>query len=173
MLTKADIEQYFIAEKNASLFLLFAGAAAVVAAIMLLVLYKSGFGKGMAATLMVLGVWQLYLGYAVYRQDEIRDRRRIDAVYAFDLDPVKLGTKEVPEVTHAVASIKRFLLIELVLIVAGIVLWLKFRQEAIWGGVGLGLILGTLLMLGVEYFVYSKNMDYLRKLREFTASKIT
>lgn len=167
MLTKADIEQYFIAEKNASLFLLIAGALAITAAIILLLVLKTDFVKGIGVMLMMMGVWQVYLGYNVYSKNEHRDKRRIDAVYAFDLDPGKLTAKEIPEVSHALGAIKRFLMIEAVILVTGIVLWLKFKQSSLWGGVGVALIGTTLLMLSVEYFVYKKNETYLQKLQAF------
>lgn len=170
MLTKADIEQFFITEKNASLFLLIAGVLALVAAIALAVFCKTALAKGLAASLLILGLWQVFLGYSHYKKDDVRNQRRVNAVYAYDLDPQQLTEKEIPMVKQALASIKRFIGIELAIILVGLMVWFVFRQKASFiTGVGLGLLLGTILMLTTELLVYSKNTQYLQKLLEYTA----
>lgn len=170
MLTRADIEQYFIAEKNAAVFMMLAGAAAILAAIVLLVFFKTGLTRGMAAGFVVLGLLQLFLGYSAYRREEALKNRRIEAVYSFDLDPGKLKIKELPEVVRSVRAIQRFLIIEGVILMVGAFLWIYYRQgNPLLAGVGIALVIAGLIMTGTEYFVYRHNKIYLRQLEIFTA----
>ena len=90
MLTKADIEQYFIAEKNAAMLFLILGAAAVLIAVGFFIFLKSPVYKGAAWPLIILGALQMGVGYTIYARS---DNQRIDIVYAYDMNPGKLKTE--------------------------------------------------------------------------------
>src|ERR1700712_3680723 len=98
MFSKADIEKYFIAEKHAGLFLLIAGIIALVVACVILFCWKTNFARGVTASLLVAGLLQVFTGYIAYSHS---DERRIDNVYAFDMNPSKLKLVELPRVQAA------------------------------------------------------------------------
>ncbi|MFT3704252.1 MAG: hypothetical protein QM802_17930 [Agriterribacter sp.] len=155
MLSKTDIEQYFIAEKNAGLFFLLAGIAAVCIALAFFIFFKTNLHKGMAWPLLILGIIQAIVGYTIYSRS---DQQRIDNVYAFDMNPGKLKSQELPRMQKAVKSISLFLWIELITLIVGISLLAVNRQffshnsaapyNALWLGVGIVLIVEALLLSG-------------------------
>ncbi len=173
MLDKTDIEQYFIAEKNAGLFFLVAGIVAIVIAIVLLVFLKGNVSKGLAWPLIVLGLLQAIVGYTVYNGS---DKQRIDNIYAFDMNPGKLKTAELPRMQKAIKGITAFLVLELLAFIAGIVLlWVNrrflsgtlFSSATIWLGVGLALVLQSLLMAAADFAAYRRSVKYTGQLERF------
>lgn len=167
MLTKADIEQYFLAEKNASLVFLVAGVIGIVMSIILLLLLKTSFYKGMALVCCVFGLTQLIVGYNIYRK---ADRQRVDIVYAYDLNPDKIGNTELPRVTKALAGIRSIMIAELLAFVIGMILLLTFRASAgkeIWLGVGLALIIQGTMALIFDIRAYRRTQNYFLRLTEF------
>src|SRR5215510_3666834 len=93
MLTKADIEKYFIAEKQLGFYGLFIAAAFIITAVILFFFLKTNFYKGAAIPLAAIGLLLLTAGFTIYkRSDEDRQRN----VYAYDLDPGELRNKELP-----------------------------------------------------------------------------
>ncbi|HRQ49482.1 MAG TPA: hypothetical protein PLR74_03045, partial [Agriterribacter sp.] len=125
MLTRADIEQYFIAEKNAGMLLLIAGMAAIVIALIFFIFLKAPLYKGAAWPLIVLGAIQMATGYGIYAKS---DQRRIDMVYAYNMDPGRLKTEELPRIEKAVRHITAFLALECILLAAGVVLLWAIRH---------------------------------------------
>src|SRR6185312_12228264 len=111
MLTKTDIEQYFMAEKSAGLFFLIAGIAAISVSVAFFIFFKTNIYKGMAWPLVLLGLIQIIVGYKIYTDS---DHQRIDNVYAYDMNPAKLKSVELPRMEKAVKSITVFLWIELI-----------------------------------------------------------
>ena len=173
MLTKTDIEQYFIAEKNAGLFFLVAGIVAIALAILLLVFLKGNVCKGLAWPLIVLGLLQAIVGYSVYSGS---DKQRIDNIYAFDMNPGKLKTAELPRMQKAVKAITVFLVLELLAFIAGIVLlWMNrrflsgtlFSSGTIGLGVGLALVFQSLLMAAADFAAYRRSVQYTGQLQSF------
>ena len=68
MLTKADIEKYFIAEKQESLVFLVSGLVAILLALIFYFAVKSSISRGAALPLLVLGLMQAVAGYTVYKE---------------------------------------------------------------------------------------------------------
>ena len=177
MLTKTDIEQYFIAEKNAGLFFLVAGIAAIAIAILLLVSLKGSVSKGLAWPLIVLGLLQAIVGYTVCSGS---DKQRIDNIYAFDMNPGKLKTAELPRMQKAVKGITVFLVLEALTFIAGIVLLFVnrrflsgtlFSSGTIWLGVGLALVFQSLLMAAADFAAYRRGVKYTGQLESLANSK--
>lgn len=173
MLNKSAIEQYFLAEKNAGLLFLIVGLMSIALAIVFYFFLKTEFYKGAAYVLIVTGLVQAGVGYSVY---SLSDKQRIDNVYAFDMNPDKLKTVEIPRMQKALSGIKLFLGIELVLLVAGIVLFIKNKSPhdgmySLWTGVGIALIIQALLLAGADYFAYKRAKTYFDGLSTFTGVK--
>ena len=173
MLTKTDIEQYFIAEKSAGLFFLIIGIVGIVAAIALLVFVKGNVCKGLAWPLIILGSLQAIVGYTVYSKS---DKQRIDNIYAFDMNPGKLKAAELPRMQHAVKGITFFLTLEILAFITGIVLLCVnrrflsgalFSSGTVWSGVGLALVLLSVLMAAADFAAYRRAVKYTGQLERF------
>ena len=93
MITKTDIEKYFIAEKQESLLFIGIGIAAIILAALGLFLWKTQCWKGAAVPLVAIALLQIIVGYTVYSRS---DDQRIDAVYKLDMNPQELIHKEIP-----------------------------------------------------------------------------
>lgn len=173
MFDKSEIEQYFIAEKNAGLFFLIAGIVAIVVAIAIFIFLKSNLYKGLAWTLIVLGLLQAIVGYTIYSRS---DKQRTDTVYAFDMNPVKLKTVELPRTQKVVKSITVFLWLELLTFIIGIILiWAQRRfltgsslsAAPVWLGVGFVLVFQSILMAAADFSAYRRSAKYAQQLENF------
>ena len=176
MLTKAGIEQYFIAEKNAGMLLLITGAAAIIIAVAFFIFLKTPLYKGAAWPLIILGTVQMATGYSVYTKS---DKQRINIVYAYDMNPDKLRTEELPRMEKAVKGITVFLVLEFILLAAGMVLlWtnrsffvnMQTGNAAFWTGAGIILIMQSLLLSGIDYSAHKRGSAYREQLRQKTSS---
>lgn len=176
MFSKTDIEHYFIAEKNAGLFFLVAGIIAIAIAISLFVFLKSNIYKGIAWTLIILGLIQAIVGYTIYNRS---DKQRTDNVYAFDMNPGKLKTVELPRMQKVAKSITFFLSLELLTFIIGIILIWMHRQfltgsglsaAPVWLGVGLALVFQSILMAAADFSAYKRSAKYALQLENFVCN---
>lgn len=171
MLTKTDIEQYFFSEKNAGLILMIAGAVAIIAAIAFLIFIKTNTYKGIAIPLILMSIAQLAMGYSPYSKS---DKQRIDNVYAFDMNPDKLKTAELPRMQKMIHSVKLFLGVELAVLLAGVILIVVNKQTAdsmpskpLWQGIGIGLAIQALIFFSIDLFVFKSAKKYTAGLEQF------
>ncbi len=165
MLTRADIEKYFTAEKQMALFFVVLGLLAVGLAVWFLFLQKNPVLKGMGLPFIVLGLLQAIAGYAVYQRS---DKQRIDLVYAYDMNPSVLRQAELPRMEKVNSRFGIFLAVEVALLIAGVVLFFLYRQapEKQWFyGLGLGLLLQGLVMLAGDGFAFSRARTYTTALK--------
>lgn len=174
MLTKADIEQYFIAEKNTGILLLIIAAAVVLLALVCIAFLKSPFYKGAAWPLIVLGIVQAVAGYTLYARS---DRMRINAVYAYDMNPDKLKTEVLPAAEKAAKREVIYVALGFIMLASGILIVWKNRvsfsgaghsASAFWAGIGLALIIQVLLLSVVCYPACKRGKAFMVKLKEFT-----
>lgn len=174
MLNKSGIEQYFLAEKNAGLLLVIFGVAWIILALVFLFFLKTGFYKGSAYVLMVAGLLQAGVGYSIYRKS---DKQRVDNVYAFDMNPNKLMTNELPRMEKAISGIKWFIAFEILLFVAGIIFFLKSKTQhsavihSVWAGIGAVLVIQALFLVAFDYQAYKRGKIYLDDLKVFARFK--
>ena len=117
MLTKTDIEKYFIAEKQESLVFLVIGIAAIILALILYFMVKTQVYRGAAIPLLVLGLMQAVAGYSVYVKS---DDQRISQVYAYDMNPDQLKTIELTRMRKVKTNFILYRWIEIGLFIAGI-----------------------------------------------------
>lgn len=167
MLTKTDIEKYFLAEKQIGLIFFIIGIVAVVLAIVFYFVLRTGFYKGAAVPLLLIGLIQLIVGFAIFQKSD-GDRKR--NVYAYDMDPQQLKEKELPRMQRITKSFAIYKSVEVLLIVAALVLILVCRNKpdkAFWVGLGITLLIQALLMLGADYSAEKRAKDYTLKLEEF------
>ena len=93
MLTKIDIEHYFIAEKSESLLFIIIGAAAIQLALVFFFYLKTKWYKGAAIPLLTVGLMHCVAGAVIYARS---DQDRIRNLYAYDMNPGELQTMNCP-----------------------------------------------------------------------------
>ncbi|AXY76436.1 hypothetical protein D3H65_21625 [Paraflavitalea soli] len=167
MLTKTDIEKYFMAEKQIGLIFFIIGIVAVALAIVCFFVLRTSFYKGTAWPLVLIGLIQLIIGFAVFQRSD-GDRQR--NVYAYDMDPQQLKEKELPRMQKVSKSFTIYKSVEMVLIVASIILILVYRskpEKMFWVGLGIALLIQAIMMLGADYSAEKRAKAYTSKLEEF------
>lgn len=170
MFTKAGIEKYFMAEKQESLLFVLIGVTGILSAIVFLFFLKSGFYKGAALPLLLVGLLLAVVGYTVYKRSD-DDRKR--NVYAYDLNPSELKEKETPRMETVMKNFVIYRWVEIILLLAGLGLYIYFMRDLsndFWRGLGLGLAIMALLALTADFFAEKRGRIYLNGLKEFTNS---
>ncbi len=161
MFSKADVEKYFVAEKSESLLFIIIGIAAIIAAVVFFFWLKTPFYKGAAIPLLAIAILQITVGYTVYSRS---DKQRIDIVYKMDLNPSAIQQKELPRMEKVMQNFVLYRWVEIVLLLAGLVLFFVYRNEsakAFWCGLGIALALQAAVMLAADYFAESRGKVYL------------
>jgi hypothetical protein len=172
MFTKADIEKYFMAEKQESLLFLGIGIVAIVLALVFYFACKTPLYKGAAFPLLLIGLMLGVVGFTVYKRS---DADRIRNVYALDLNPAELKTKELPRMETVMKNFVLYRYTEIILALIGIALFLYFRHandHAFWKGLGAGLAIMALLALGADYFAEKRGRTYINGLKTYFGTKI-
>ncbi len=167
MFSKANIENYFNAEKCESLLFIIIGVAAIIAALIFFFYIKTSWFKGAAIPFFVLGIMHLVVGYTVYKRS---DSDRIRNVYAYDLNPAELKTKEVPRMEKVNKNFVVYRYTEIALLVIGLFLFIYFRNnidKSFWVGLGLALAIEAAVSLGADYFAEKRAKEYTKGLIEF------
>ncbi len=171
MFSKTDIEQYFSAEKQGSLFFLAVGMMAVIAAVILFFVLKTPFFKGAAIPMIVVGVVAGSIGFVIYKRS---DNDRIRNVYAYDLNPDELKQKEYPRMQKVMKSFRVILIAEVVLLLVGLFLFFYFRTNAaqqLWSGLGAGLFIMAVAALALDVAAERRAAVYTKGLAAFVARR--
>ena len=167
MLTKADIEKYFIAEKQESLVFLVIGIIAVVLALIFYFAVKPPVYKGAALPLLILGLVQAVAGYAVYVRS---DDQRVSQVYAYDMNPDQLKTIELTRMRKVKTNFLIYRWVEIGFIIAGLVLIIIFRNDIetyYWLGFGITLTLMAAELFTADWIAEKRAVSYTSQLEEF------
>lgn len=167
MLTKTDIEKYFMAEKQVGLIFFIIGIIAVVLAIVFFLVFRTNFYKGAAIPLLLVGLIELIVGFTIFRRS---DGDRVRNVYAYDMNPQELKEKELPRMHKVTGSFAIYKWAEIAFIITGIALIIIYRtrpDKVFWFGLGIALVIQSLLMLGADYFAERRAKEYTLKLEAF------
>jgi hypothetical protein len=167
MLTKADIEKYFIAEKHESLVFLIIGIAAILIALLFYFSMKTQVYKGAAIPLLILGLIQAVAGYTVYVKS---DDQRISQVYAYDMNPDQLKTVELTRMRKVNTNFQIFQRIEIGAFIAGIILVIIFRNQEVksfWLGFGITLAIMAAELFTADFIAEKRAIQYAALLEEF------
>lgn len=170
MLTKPDIERYFLAEKQAGLLVLIIGIIAVLIGIVFFFVFKGNLFKGAAVPLLALGLLECIVGNAIYKRS---DADRVRIVYAYDMNPTLLKTDELPRMQTVNKSFRIYQGVEFGLAVLGIIVMIYYRGEAsrsFWVGLGLTLVIQAVLLFGMETVATRRAKEYTRKLSAYLAA---
>ena len=178
MLSKQDIEKYFIAEKQESLLFLGIGIVALITAICLLIFTKSNMWRGFAMPLILVGLIQFVVGYTVYNRSDA-DRTRV--VYALDMNPDELKQKEMPRMEVVMKNFVVYRYVEIGLAIVGFVLFFMMKNnvaienswkgKSFWYGLGIALFIQSILMLGADYFAEKRGHVYNNLLKKTVQQK--
>ncbi len=171
MFSKADIEKYFVGEKQESLWFLIIGITAVVLAVILFFFLKTNFYKGAAVPLVVVGVVMVIVGYTIYRKS---DADRVNNVYAYDMNPSQLKNGELPRMEKVMKNFVIIRYVELILFIAGFVLYIYFIRDIrhdFWRGFGLALAIMALVALAADYFAEKRGKIYTSGIRSFITNQ--
>jgi hypothetical protein len=178
MLTKFDVEKYFVTEKQESLFFLAIGIIALLLGVIFLLFIKSNFYRGAALPLIVIALLQITVGYTIYKRS---DEDRIRVVYAMDMNPSEVANKELPRMKIVNTKFIVYRFAEIALAILGIILMIYFRKNAVctnsfggnafWVGLGIALTIQSLLMLGADFFAEQRGKIYATKLEQFVNKK--
>ena len=167
MFTRADIEKYFVAEKNESLLFLIIGLLSIFLSVIFFSYLKSAFFKGAAIPLLLAGLIQGIAGYTIYSRS---DALRISMVYAYDMDPGKLKNEELPRMGKVNQAFVIYRWVEISMLLAGLVLifiyWNKPGQRFLFG-FGVTLALQASIMLASDYFAAGRAVIYTKQLQSF------
>jgi hypothetical protein len=167
MLTKADIEKYFIAEKQESLVFLVIGIAAIVLALIFYFAAKTQIYRGAALPLLILGLMQAIAGYTVYIKS---DDQRISQVYAYDMNPDQLKTVELTRMRKVKTNFLIYRWIEIGVFIAGLVLIILFRNQPtknFWLGFGISLTIMSAELFIADFIAEKRGVHYTSLLEEF------
>lgn len=170
MFSKADIEKYFIAEKQESLLFIIISVAAIILAAIFFVGLKTSFYKGAALPLLLVGLLLGIVGYTVYTRSDV-DRTR--NVYAYDMNPNDLRDKELPRMEKVIKNFAVYRYVEIILALVGIGLFFYFNKneaQVFWKGFGLALCVMALVALTADYFAEQRGDSYLKGLKSFLDS---
>jgi len=172
MLTKTDIEKYFIAEKQESLVFLVIGIAAVVLALILYFMVKTQGCRGAAIPLLILGLVQAIAGYTVYVKS---DDQRVSQVYAYDMNPDQLKTVELTRMRKVNANFIIYRWFEIGFFIAGIVLIILFRDPSgkiFWLGFGISVMLMAAELFTADFIAEKRAVKYTGLLEEYNQRKV-
>ncbi len=165
MITRTDIEKYFLAEKQESLILLVLGIVAIIVALVAIFAIKTSIWKGVAIPLIVLGMIQAAVGYVIYNRS---DEQRVSNVYAVDMNPDKLIKEEIPRMQKVAKNFTIYKWAEVALIAVGIALFFMYKsrpEKALLYGVGLALIIQGIVLLTADFIAAKRADNYLRQLQ--------
>lgn len=171
MFSKADIEQYFSAEKQGSLLFLVVGIVAVIAALIFFFVMKTAFFKGAAIPMIVVGLIAGAIGFTIYKRS---DEDRVRNVYAYGMDPSQLKQKEYPRMQKVMKSFKVIIILEVVFLAVGICLFFYFKHNAdrqLWSGIGAGLFLMAVVALFLDVAAQRRATVYTGGLESFVNQK--
>jgi hypothetical protein len=166
MFTKADVEAYFNAEKQAGLLFLMAGIVAVLLALFLLFSRKQQWSKGAAWPFLVVGLLMSVVGYSVFSKS---DAQRKDIVYKMDMNTDAIATKEIPRMEKVMVNFAYYRYAEIAFLLTGLMLFIVFRNQptrAWWTGLGLSLAFMAAVALIADGFAERRGSGYVKGLKE-------
>ena len=110
--------------------------------------------------MLLIGSLQLIAGYTVYKRSD-EDRKR--NVYAYDMNPGELKTKEIPRIEIVNKNFVIYRYIEIVLLLTGLGLFFYFRNnadKAFWSGLGMALAIEAAITLGADFIAEKRAHQY-------------
>lgn len=152
------IKNYFDAEKFESLFFIAVGLIAILFSLWFWFKIKESFYSGMAIPLILIALIQITVGISVYFRSP-KDIVRVENYLSNDKN--KISETEIPRMNTVMKNFVIYRYIEIVLILAGLVLYFMFNQNSFVKGIGAGLAIQSSLMLLLDFFAEKRGAEYL------------
>jgi hypothetical protein len=172
MLSKTDIEKYFISEKQESLVFLVIGIIAILLAVIFYFSSRSTLlSRGAAIPLVLLGLIQAIAGYSVYVKS---DDQRVSQVYAYDMNPDQLKTVELTRMRKVRTNFLIYRWVEIGASLAGIILIVLFRHrpdKIFWLGFGITVTIMAAELFIADFIAEKRAFRYVVLLEEFNKPK--
>lgn len=166
MITKTDIEKYFIEEKQTSLLLIILSITAIVVAIVCWFIWKTQFCKGITIALSVIALVQLILSYNNYNS---YDKQRINAVYTLDMNPTDIQFKEAPRALQYLNATQTKRYVYMALFIVGAIMFFYFKSKIdkqLLVGIGFATLLFTFILMSIHYYSEKKTVHYTAQLKQ-------
>lgn len=166
------IYKYFIAEKQASLVFLIVGVVALMLAVIFWFFIKSNpnFFKGAAMPLLVIGLMQLIVGYAVYSR---ADKQKSGIAYNIGMEPAAyVKQTEQPRMKKVMQNFVIYRWVEIAFIITGLVLIFLFRSnpgKLFWYGFGVALAIQAAITFSGDFFAEKRGKVYIDELYKIIA----
>lgn len=159
-----DVITYFEEEKIQNLFCVILGSLSLILALIFLFIIKYSFYKGMAIPLLLFGMLQVAIGTLVFTRSST-GLTRIQQM--MEQDPERIKTEELARMQAILQNFQFYQWIEITLVLAGVLLYLRFYRSSstFWKGVGLGLMLQTSVTLGLDTLAQSRGQEYVQFLQ--------
>ena len=167
MLTKVDIEKYFVAEKQESLVFLVIGMLAILLAVIFYFASKTQIYRGAAIPLFILGLMQAIAGYTVYIKS---DDQRVSQVYAYDMNPDQVKTVELTRMRKVKMNFQIYRWIEIGVFIAGLITIVLFRNDpskTFWLGLGITLAIMSAELFIADFIAEKRAVHYVSLLEEY------
>ncbi len=171
MFTKTQIEKYFFAEKKAGLLLVIIGVVGVATSIFFFSFLSSSFYTGVAVPFSVFGLILFMVGFTAYKRS---DAYRIRTVYAYDMNPAELKEKELPRMKKRMKNFALCIYGEIFLLLVGVALYINYMRDFsndFWRGLGIGIVLISILALVTDYFTKKMAQVYCKALTDFASKR--
>lgn len=169
MLTKTEIEKYFIAEKQSGLLLLCLGIIAL--AISLYIIFSANYQTFKITAFMLLLFGILAIGFG-YKQQAVSNTLRVNLVYAFDMNPDLLKTAEIPRLNNELTNLTVF---KYLIILAGIaaigmfVLAKKYNGYSFLFSSSITLFILVFVLLAFYIFQIKNTTHYYQLVKQFVS----
>jgi hypothetical protein len=170
MLTKPDIEKYFIAEKQEALLFLIIGIASIIIPLLLYIFYKTNFIKGFCMPFVTIGIIQCVVGYTVYKRS---DADRTTNVYNYDMNPNYFANTELPRMQKVNNSFNLYKYIEIALLIVAVgIIFFKqsaflHTQNSLWLGIAIALAIQSFTMLIADMVAQQRALLYTQQIEAF------
>jgi hypothetical protein len=149
---------YFNAERFYCSVGLLLGLIFMTVAVYLFIQFKTPFYKGLSYPLAIAGLIFIMICIAVI----VRSPKDIKRVNGFIRDnSLKLGTEETPRMEKVIRTFNVLIIAEIILVAAGLLLFLFLPAGSAWRGVGLGLVVTFMCLLLFDLHARSRAQVYL------------
>ncbi len=173
MFTKADIEQYFVNEKEGGKWKMTTGLLSLIAGVVLFFAGASSYYYGAALPPAIMGCVLFAVGYIAYSRSDARRKRN---VYAYDMYPAELRDEELPRMKLLMKKLKSYRWLFILLALFGMALFFRFyivcegdtcRFSFFRKGMGLTLTIMSAFIIFIGYLTWKRADKYLKGLESF------
>ncbi len=150
---------YFTEERAQSVILLSIGIIALILACIFFYIIRYSFFKGIAIPLLLIGLLQIVVGGVIFYRSP-KDTLKVQNMFLHE--PHRIKSEELPRIEKVIKQFEIYKWIEMTLLIISIILIVIFYNspQTFWKGIGLGLLLQTCLVFGIDIMSEKRALDY-------------